>query len=1224
LALAPGNQLWVVNKNDATISVIARASGSVTATHPLPYASAPHAVVVDAAAGVGYVTLEATGEVAKLALSDGSLLGLIDVGPTPRALSLDPSRDRLWVARFISPDASGRMTAIDTTSFTVATVAELAPVMEPDSLFNGRGLPNYLGSVAISPDLTQAYIPSKKDNIFRGLQRDGLPLTFEHTVRSMATRLDLAGGVEDPAGLIDFDNNDFATAAAFSPLGNLVFFTTNGSANVWVVDAYDPGNVFAFDSGGLAPDGLAINADGTRLFVHNFMSRDITVFSIGAPCSGFCGAAPLLDTVGTVASEVLTPQILLGKQLFYDSSDPRLSQESYMSCASCHLDGSHDGRVWDFTDVGEGLRNTIDLRGRGTGHGPLHWSANFDEVQDFEGQIRHLAGGSGLMADADFHAGTRSLPLGTRKAGVDGGLDALAAYLASLTTIGESPHRAPGGTLTPDALAGRQIFIEKNCASCHTGDAFTDSPSLARHDVGTLKTSSGNRLGGTLDGFDTPTLRGLWQTAPYLHDGSAATLREVLVNENISGKHGMLFDLSPTEVDQLVAYLEQIDDTEPTAPAAGTNQAPVLPALADQITPSSHPFQLVVAATDGDGDPLTYSATGLPPGLALDPVTGILAGTPGLPGIHTIHLGVRDPFGGIDSTDFDLEVADSTKTLADISPPLEPYRYVKLTALSEANGNPWASMAEFHLLDANLQPIDRSGWSASASSAETSAEDGSPARAIDGLGSTIWHTEWSGSPDPPHPHDFIVDLGEPTTFSEMTQLPRSGSANGRIIDYEFSASNDGSTWIPIDSGSFPNATGTHTVTFVSTSHGITREWWSGFTGTTVAELESWPAYPDSPDGSELLATADAPQNVDDSYGSRLHGFLVPPVTGTYRFTIASDDASALFLSGDHYATGLDKIAEVTGHTDPLDWAKYPGQQSVPTALEAGKLYYMRALHVEIAGNDHVTIAWMTPGSGTFEIIPSSALFPYASAGGNSPPAFIDPPAPATVTLPEDASVGTVVINPVAWDPDSGQTFSFHIAAGSGPFSIDPTSGVITTSAPLDFEVQTSHEILVEVRDDHATPLSATFALTVNVTNVLESNNEVVLFALTGPGGAFPGHGNPSLIGFAEDPDGDGIPNAIELLYGTLPDVPNHPNPIRMSTIDDGGETYVTYEVDIAKDLDGTLAFDFLGSGDLQAWQVPANPPELVGETATHRSYRIRDDIPLANADRRFLRIRVIP
>ena len=46
------------------------------------------------------------------------------------------------------------------------------------------------------------------------------------------------------------------------------------------------------------------------------------------------------------------------------------------ACATCHLDGGHDGRTWDFTGRGEGLRNTISLRGRsGTGHGPVHWSA---------------------------------------------------------------------------------------------------------------------------------------------------------------------------------------------------------------------------------------------------------------------------------------------------------------------------------------------------------------------------------------------------------------------------------------------------------------------------------------------------------------------------------------------------------------------------------------------------------------------------------------------------------------------------------------------------------------------------------------------------------------------------------------------------------------------------------------------------------------------------------
>ena len=79
-----------------------------------------------------------------------------------------------------------------------------------------------------------------------------------------------------------------------------------------------------------------------------------------------------------------------------------------MSCASCHNDGGHDGRVWDLTGLGEGLRNTIALRGRGgMGQGFLHWSGNFDEVQDFEGQIRTLAGGTGLMATR-LRRGTRS------------------------------------------------------------------------------------------------------------------------------------------------------------------------------------------------------------------------------------------------------------------------------------------------------------------------------------------------------------------------------------------------------------------------------------------------------------------------------------------------------------------------------------------------------------------------------------------------------------------------------------------------------------------------------------------------------------------------------------------------------------------------------------------------------------------------------------------------
>ena len=101
---------------------------------------------------------------------------------------------------------------------------------------------------------------------------------------------------------------------------------------------------------------------------------------------------PKLATLQSVANEKLTAQVLLGKQLFYDARDTRLARDRYLSCATCHSDGAEDGRVWDLTGMGEGLRNTISLRGRSGGQGFLHWSENFDEVQDFEGQIRSSLG----------------------------------------------------------------------------------------------------------------------------------------------------------------------------------------------------------------------------------------------------------------------------------------------------------------------------------------------------------------------------------------------------------------------------------------------------------------------------------------------------------------------------------------------------------------------------------------------------------------------------------------------------------------------------------------------------------------------------------------------------------------------------------------------------------------------------------------------------------------
>ena len=147
-----------------------------------------------------------------------------------------------------------------------------------------------------------------------------------------------------------------------------------------------------------------------------------------------------------------------------------MTQHGYICCASCHLDGFEDGRVWDFTDRGEGLRNTTSLLGkRGVGQGRLHWSANFDEVQDFEHDIRNAFNGTGFMCRRRLHDRHAEHPLGDPKAGVSRELDDLAAYVTSLDRVRPSPFRAPDGALTARRPGGPRIFAQGRLRRTATG-----------------------------------------------------------------------------------------------------------------------------------------------------------------------------------------------------------------------------------------------------------------------------------------------------------------------------------------------------------------------------------------------------------------------------------------------------------------------------------------------------------------------------------------------------------------------------------------------------------------------------------------------------------------------------------------------------------------------------------------------------------------------------------
>ena len=459
----------------------------------------------------------------------------------------------------------------------------------PDAEDSGRGVPNYIITATISPDGRRLWIPSKKDNLDRGLVRDGIPLTFDSTVRTIVSQIDLISNSESLPDRLDLNDRDMAIDVLFSPLGDYVFVATQGTNKVDVLDSYSGTLVTTLNNVGLAPQGMALSSDGTRLFIHSFLSRSVLAWDVSDIIVNNGTNVNQISEIGTVANELLDGGVLLGKQIFYNADDRRMNEDGYLSCASCHLDGGSDGRVFDFTDRGEGLRNTVTLRGRaGLGHGRVHWSANFDEIQDFEHDIRGPFRGSGFMEDGDFFAGTRSQPLGDPKSGVSAELDALAAYLESLDEVPASPYRLSDGSMTEDGLAGKALFQQLDCGSCHMGPDFTDSPLDELHDVGTIKATSGNRLGGTLTGIDTPTLLGIWNDGPYLHDGSAATLLDVLTTSNPGELHGSTLSLTSIEIEQLIAYLKQVDEIE---------AATITPPQITGFTPATGPQGSVVEIT---------------------------------------------------------------------------------------------------------------------------------------------------------------------------------------------------------------------------------------------------------------------------------------------------------------------------------------------------------------------------------------------------------------------------------------------------------------------------------------------------------------------------------------------------------------------------------------------------------------------------------------------------
>ncbi len=303
----------------------------------------------------------------------------------------------------------------------------------------------------------------------------------------------------------------------------------SGPAAIWQQIQEDPGQrcqlsyqLSALYAAGLmsrisipaqCPRGIALSPDGRQLVVASYYSGEVLLLSPDR-----CQVVRRIS----LGSQPEPDEARRGEFVFHNG---RHSFQHWLSCSTCHPDGRADGLNWDL--LNDGIGNPKNARS-------LLWSHRTPPMMSL-----------GVRENME-QAAQKGFQLIQFREVEEGDLNAVHAYLRSMEPEA-SPHLV-NGRLPEKALQGKRIFEDPKvgCAGCHPAPLYT---SLQTHDVGTRHELDRESR------FDTPTCVELWRTGPYLHDGSATTLKEMLTTMNPDDQHGKTSHLSEVEIDALVEYL---------------------------------------------------------------------------------------------------------------------------------------------------------------------------------------------------------------------------------------------------------------------------------------------------------------------------------------------------------------------------------------------------------------------------------------------------------------------------------------------------------------------------------------------------------------------------------------------------------------------------------------------------------------------------------------------
>ena len=166
---------------------------------------------------------------------------------------------------------------------------------------------------------------------------------------------------------------------------------------------------------------------------------------------------------------------------------------------------------------------------------------------------------------------------------------------------------------------------------------------------------------------------------------------------------------------------------------------------------------------------------------------------------------------------------------------------------------------------------------------------------------------------------------------------------------------------------------------------IVQEFWENIDGDTIESLVKNPAYAGKPTSTGMRDSFEGAVKFADRYGSRMRGYIHPPVTGAYVFWLSSDDQGEFSLSADDSPARKRVVCSLAGASGFRDWTKLPTQKSAPVVLTAGKRYYVEALQKEGGGDDHVSVGWTLPDGTDEKPIPGTRLSPWGAAPASAGP-----------------------------------------------------------------------------------------------------------------------------------------------------------------------------------------------------------------------------------------------